>query len=607
MKRHLRSIFLIYGLFCAAGLSAQMVPGGINYQAVLHDKDGRPMSNSKAVLRIAMVSETDGFTVHFSELHKVRTDDQGLFTLVIGEGRPIAGSLGEVPFAARQILLNIEMEGKRPGQFSQISRSRLLSVPYALHANTAGRLTPPPSAQEEKNQSIYWLTSGNSLINPPTHFLGTRDNKDFVLKTNNTTRMVISKEGQVRFFSGVDGSDDVAGAYPVTIAGSKQGMHIQVNEPRTGDNNFMTFGDDRQFSWGRIEGQTFSELEQDWEYQMTVTGFALAGTSLALRILAWTAKSIGEGASIFGAGAIAGTVATIAAFATEAAGLLSEAFTWGEKIREEIGVTYSSGAGDYAEWLPRKSGERDLAFGEIVGVYGGQVSLNTEDNPSHYLVVSRQPILSGNAPQPEEKDNFEQIAFIGQVPVKVAGPVSAGDYILPSGNNDGLGIAVHPKDMKAGDYARIIGVAWETGSADAPFNFIKTAVGINTNDLSKKVDKLNRRVENILAFLEGNAPLLEDAQLDAQAPADGAKPRTKALKRYTDEEIDQMLDRYEPFIKGIYREAGKELQKQGHNIDANPYMHAFIYDPVPALKALRRNPSYFTQWAMFDQQLPQKK
>jgi hypothetical protein len=607
MKIHLLRISLIFGLLDMGGLIAQTVPQGIHYQGVLLDEDGSPMTHMKAILRIAMVSEEDDPTEYFSESHKVRTDDQGAFSLVIGEGRRLAGALSEVPFATRQIVLSVEMERHRPGQFIPVNRSRLLSVPYAIHANTTGRLQYPQSQVEEKNQSIYWLTGGNSLSTPPIHFMGTRDKKDFVLKTNNTTRIVVSKEGQFQLFSGVNGADDAAASYPITIEGSKQGMHIQVNERRTGDNNFMTFGDDSQFSWGRIEGQTFSELEEDWEYQMTVERFALSGASLGLRIAAWTAKAIGEGVSIFAAGAAAGTGGGIAAFVAEAAGLLGESITWGVKIREEIGVTYASGAGDYAEWLPRKAGERDLSFGEIVGVYGGQVSLSTEDNPSHLLVVSRQPILLGNTPQPVEKAGFEKIAFMGQVQVRVAGPVSPGDYILPSGNNDGLGIAVRPVDIKSGDYARIIGVAWEAGRGDMPFHFINTAVGINANDLSKKVDKLNRRLENILAFLEGKAPLLDDIRLQAEATPAPSKPSTKALKRYSDEEIDQLLDHFEPYLKGIYRGAEDKLRKQGQDPDANPFLRDFIDNPVPALKALRRNPSYFTQWAMFDQQLPQKK
>ncbi len=600
MKRHIL-FFFVGCLLAAFPLHAQFVPNGINYQAAALDASGQPMANKKITLKISLVSEVRGRTVHFSEIHEVSTDDLGQFNLVIGEGKKASGTLSRIPWAKDQIWMDVELQGDQSGAFDLIAHSRLLSVPYAKHAATAGRLAQSNDAAlaEEKNQSIYWLTGGNSLTSPPTQFLGTRDDRDFVIKTNNTARLTFTKEGQAQLVSGVDGDQDQYGSYPLTIQGSKQGIHIKVNGSRDGDNNFMTFGDDQQFSWGRIEGQTVPELEADWEYQMQVASFTLGGISLGLRIAAWIAKAIGEGTSIFAAASIAGTLATVAAFATELAGLLTESITWGIKIREEIGVTYATGAGDYAEWLERAEGTRDLGYGEIVGVNGGKISLNTEA-AQLFKVVSRRPILLGNTPQPGQEAAFEQVAFIGQVPVRVAGAVAAGDYILPSGNNDGFGIAVNPKDMKTGDYARIVGVAWESATGDMPFNYINTAVGINSNDLSHKVDRLNRRVENILAYLEGKAPLMEDAELEAVTAIE-AKPQTKFTKLYTDEEVDQLLDRYEPFFKNLYAQVEKDMVKKGADLNANPRLKAFFQDPVPVMKEMRHNPNFMTQWALMDQ------
>lgn len=605
MKRFV--LFLFVGCLLAAfPLQAQFVPNGINYQAVALDASGQPMANKKITLKISLVSEAKGRTVHFSELQEVSTDDLGQFILVIGEGKKASGAFVKIPWAKEQIWMDVELQAPQSGTFDLIAHSRLLSVPYAKHAATTSRIAQSREAAlaEEKTQSIYWLTGGNSLTAPPTQFLGTRDARDFVIKTNNTTRLTFTKEGQAQLESGVDGDQDDYGSYPLTVQGSKQGIHIKVNESRDGDNNFMTFGDDQQFSWGRIEGQTVPELEADWEYQMQVASFTLGGVSLGLRIAAWILKAVGEGVSLFAAGSIAGTLATVAAFAIELAGLLTEAITWGIKIREEIGVTYATGAGDYAEWLERAQGVRDLGYGEIVGIIGGKISLNTEKTEV-VKVVSRRPILLGNSPQPGQEAAFEQVAFIGQVPVRVAGAVEAGDYILPSGNNDGFGIAVDPKDMKSGDYARIVGVAWESANGDMPFNYINTAVGINSNDLTQKVDALNRRVENILAFLEGKAPLLEDSELMASS-VEEAKPSTKFQKRYTDEEIDQLLDRYEPFFKGIYAQVEKDLIKKGYDLDANPRIKAFLNDPVPTMKEIRHNPNFLTQWALIDQKLPSR-
>jgi hypothetical protein len=75
---------------------------------------------------------------------------------------------------------------------------------------------------------------------------------------------------------------------------------------------------------------------------------------------------------------------------------------------DEIGVEYSSGSGDYAEWLRRKPNERVHQYGEIVGIKGGLVSLNTQD-ADQVMVVSRRPIVLGNAPQPHQEKYYEKI------------------------------------------------------------------------------------------------------------------------------------------------------------------------------------------------------
>ena len=596
MKRTV--LFLIFSILAVFSLSAQSVAQGISYQAVAKDASGNPIVNSKVSLRISLVSEVNGKKAYFSELHQVTTDDQGQFNLVIGEGKKELGTIKNVPWSKEQIWLDVEMAKNGSQAFELVNHAKLLSVPYAKYAASTSRISEKELPGEEKNQSIYWLTGGNSLTAPPTHFLGTRDGKDLVFKTNNTTRVVVTASGQMKVYSGVDGNDDELSAYPVTIMGSTQGINIKVNGSRSGDNNFVTFADDAGV-WGRIEGQTLDELYDSWPYQLQRDVFILQGVSLGLRIAAWTVKAIGEGASIFAGAAAVGSAANIVNFVIQAAAILAESITWGVNIVEEIGVTYESGAGDYAEWLERKPGERDLQYGEIVGVKGGQVSLNT-DEADDFLVVSMRPIVAGNAPQPGQQANYEQIAFMGQVPVKVAGPVAVGDYILPSGNNDGFGVAIHPKEMKSGDYDRIVGVAWEASKGEAPFSMVKAAIGINSEDLAGKVDALNQKVEQILAYLEGKAPL-EGGDFTSAAPV--VKPHSEFKKIYSDEEFNKALDRYEPFFKGVYAQLAKEMEKQGYDLAANPKIAEFLKDPVPLIKEIRKDPNYLTQWAFIDQNI----
>ncbi len=596
-----KSIFLILTMLCV-GLSpkAQSIAEGIPYQGVVRDASGLPLVKAPVTLRVALGAvEKSNSATFYSEMHEAQTDEQGFFQIVIGEGKDAKGALSDVPWATCQIWAEVALQTSALPAFRVLSHSRLLAVPYAMHAGTATQLTQPTN-EEEKNQSIYWTTGGNSLTAPPTHFLGTRDNQDLVFKTNNTTRVNFSKEGQMEVFSGVNGDDDNINSYPMTVEGSNQGIYIKVNGSRDGDHNFVNFGDDQEFTWGEIEGQTIPELEADWEYQLQVALYTLNGIALGGSIVAWGAAAVGAFASGLNAGSGAAIILDLAGLAVDLANLLQESITWGINIRNDIGVTYSSGAADYAEWLERAAGIRDVYAGEIVGVTGGLVSLNTQ-NADHLFVVSSNPLALGNQPAAADQKRFEKIAFMGQVRTRVLGPVSVGDYILPSGNNDGFAIAVHPSEMKPGDYSRIIGVSWENGLSNVPFNLVNVAVGINANDLSREVVALEKKVEAIMAYLKGQSASVtgEAGALTASQYLTTA-PKVEGGKVFTDQEFDQVLDSNSEMLNELFAQTKARLIEMGNSPEAHPRLMAFLDNPVPVLKQIRRDPRFFNQWVQVD-------
>ena len=113
---------------------------------------------------------------------------------------------------------------------------------------------------------------------------------------------------------------------------------------------------------------------------------------------------------------------------------------------------------------------------------------------------------------------------MGQVPVKVIGEVEIGDYILPSGSEDGFAIAVHPNEMLARDYQRIVGIAWEDSDGESVFSYIKTAVGINANDMAGVVEKmqivLNQLQSQIVEMNPAFKPHYFEVDGDLQAQRD---------------------------------------------------------------------------------------
>jgi hypothetical protein len=150
------------------------------------------------------------------------------------------------------------------------------------------------------------------------------------------------------------------------------------------------------------------------------------------------------------------------------------------------GVTYESGSGDYAEWLERLTPDEKIVAADIVGVVGGKISRNT-DGADHVMAVSFKPIVLGNMPPEGQQHLYEKVAFMGQTLVKVRGRVQVGDFIVPSGRNDGTGIAVRPDSITAEQLGTVVGVAWEANSRS--FGLVNVAVGLQAGDIAKVVGR----------------------------------------------------------------------------------------------------------------------
>ncbi|MCP5522001.1 MAG: hypothetical protein H7A46_10690 [Verrucomicrobiales bacterium] len=175
------------------------------------------------------------------------------------------------------------------------------------------------------------------------------------------------------------------------------------------------------------------------------------------------------------------------------------------------GVTYESGSGDYAEWLPRLNASEELSFGDIVGVHGGRIARDTTD-ADQLLVVSYKPIVLGNMPPVTHREQHEMVAFMGQVPVKVEGVVRRGDFILASGHGDGRGRAVAPASLQPADLKHCVGVAWDE-SAFPGNKLIRVAIGLQPRILSQMVHEQHSRVETLKEELAETRAALDETRL----------------------------------------------------------------------------------------------
>jgi hypothetical protein len=170
-----------------------------------------------------------------------------------------------------------------------------------------------------------------------------------------------------------------------------------------------------------------------------------------------------------------------------------------------------AGAGnDYAEWLPRLNLAEPISPGDIVGIVDGRVTKDTRE-ASQVMVISTGPIVAGNDPGEAARSGYAQVAFIGQVIVRVRGPVQGGDFIVPSGLNDGSGMAVAPEAVTAEQLAQVAGEAWEAAPG-AGVKSVRIAVGLTRNDSAlKRVMERGDAQARQLAVLEARVNRLEQA------------------------------------------------------------------------------------------------
>ena len=196
------SSLIIFALAITSVLTAQQVPQGMKYQAVARNLKGEILADDQIVLRISLTgNQKNSAVVYYSELHNVKTNELGLFTLVIGEGVSNKPSFKEVPWSSENIWMEVAIADKAKGGFTVISSSKLLAVPYAFHAETANKISDNVLTQGNKEiagptPSSPWTTKGNSGI-MPSDYLGTSDNSSLIIKTNGLERMNVLNNGDV--------------------------------------------------------------------------------------------------------------------------------------------------------------------------------------------------------------------------------------------------------------------------------------------------------------------------------------------------------------------------------------------------------------------------
>jgi len=146
-------LFLISVLFyCLTTFVYSQAPQSFKYQAIARDIDGNVITNQQISLKINLLQGSKTGQIVYSEIHSLRTNQFGLISLEMGQGKNKTGEISMINWALGNYYVSTEVDITGGSEFVTMGVSQLLSVPYALYAENSGS-----GAKSDDD----WITSGN--------------------------------------------------------------------------------------------------------------------------------------------------------------------------------------------------------------------------------------------------------------------------------------------------------------------------------------------------------------------------------------------------------------------------------------------------------------
>jgi uncharacterized protein (TIGR02145 family) len=135
LLHYMKKLFTLLALVITI-ITAAQAPQGFNYQATVRNSAGALIINQNVLFKFNIMLNSQTSLPVYSETHQAPTDDLGQVNLVIGTGTPTTGTFSSINWGDGSYFLGIELN--TGSGYVAMGTTQLLSVPYALYANSAG-------------------------------------------------------------------------------------------------------------------------------------------------------------------------------------------------------------------------------------------------------------------------------------------------------------------------------------------------------------------------------------------------------------------------------------------------------------------------------------
>ena len=439
-----RILTLIGAIFMAYSAFAQ-APEQFSYQAVIRDAQGDLVSNQSVTVNISILEGNSTGGIVFEEEHSITTNDNGLATLVIGDGIITFGNLSGISWGDNAYYLKIETDPEGGNNFSITATTQLLSVPYALYANEAGsgsgaleEITEGPNtgyrivgrdtanygdigdnAVDLSYSSLASTTNGASGDYSTAMGFRTSASENFSTAMGNFTRASGIGSTTMGYNTTASGQESTAmgtltrasgtsstamGASTIASGNYSTAMGLQTE---ASGNYSIAMGLETEAS-GRVSTATGDYTEASGDYSTTMGAYTTASGDESTAMGAFTTASGDESTAMGGGTEASGNNSTAMGFETEASGRVSTAmgsFTTAPSAYETVIGRHNTSYTplDSVNW---NAGDRLLVVGNglsassrsdaLVILKNGNVGIGNSDPEGQLFVQQSSSLAASN-------------------------------------------------------------------------------------------------------------------------------------------------------------------------------------------------------------------
>jgi hypothetical protein len=133
----MKRIFTLLALVALTLSVLAQSPDLMSYQAVLRDAQDDLLVNQAVAVQISILQGAPNGTAVYTEVHSLNTNDNGLVSLMIGDG-VTSDDFSAIDWGAGPYYIKTETDPAGGTNYTITSTTQLVSVPYAKYAGEAG-------------------------------------------------------------------------------------------------------------------------------------------------------------------------------------------------------------------------------------------------------------------------------------------------------------------------------------------------------------------------------------------------------------------------------------------------------------------------------------